>query len=260
MPDPTNPPPMRGPVLAEHGMVASEHPLVSQTGVDVLRRGGNAFDAALAMSALLPVVKPHRNHLGGDAYVLVYPQAEGRVTAMCSGGKAPPAATRERYADGIPGHGGAAAAVPGLVDAWAEFHSRWCSMPMPDLLAPAVGYARHGFPVSRELSMSIRFAESLFAKYTTMQTAMHIDGRAPSMGERFRQPGLADIIEAIGTQGGGALYEGYVAAEDRGRRAGGGRVHDDGRPSVAPRRSAGAALERIIAATPYTRRRRTRRG
>ena len=91
MPDMSNIPPMRGPVLGTHGMVASEHPLVSQTGIDVLRRGGNAFDAALAMSALLPVVKPHRNHLGGDAYILAYPKSEGRVTAICSGGKAPAA-------------------------------------------------------------------------------------------------------------------------------------------------------------------------
>ena len=114
-------PDAHGPVLATHGAVASEHPLVSQTGVDVLRRGGNAFDAALAMSALLPVVKPHRNHLGGDAYILAYPRSEGRVTAICSGGKAPAGATLERYSGGIPPHGGAAAAVPGLVDAWQEF-------------------------------------------------------------------------------------------------------------------------------------------
>ena len=66
---------VRGPALAAHGMVASEHPLVSQAGVDILRGGGNAFDASLAMSALLPVVKPHRNHLGGDAYILAYSAA-----------------------------------------------------------------------------------------------------------------------------------------------------------------------------------------
>jgi gamma-glutamyltranspeptidase/glutathione hydrolase len=92
----------RGPVLGMHGMVASEHPLVSQTGVDVLRRGGNAFDAALAMSALLPVVKPGRSHLGGDAYILAYPKREDRVTAVCSGGKAPVAATLDEYANGMP--------------------------------------------------------------------------------------------------------------------------------------------------------------
>ena len=75
-------PTLPGPVLATHGMVASEHPLVSQTGVDVLRRGGNAFDVAIAMSALLPVVKPSRSHLGGDAYILVWPKKEGRVSAI----------------------------------------------------------------------------------------------------------------------------------------------------------------------------------
>src|SRR5207253_9341521 len=113
VPDADSVPPVRGPVLATQGMVASEHPLASQTGVDVLRRGGNAFDAALAMSAVLPVVKPHRNHLGGAAFILAYPAHEARVTAICSGGKAPAAATPERYDKGIPRHGGAAAAIPG---------------------------------------------------------------------------------------------------------------------------------------------------
>jgi len=204
-------PPARGPVLASHGMVASEHPLVSQAGLDILRRGGNAFDAALAMSALLPVVKPHRNHLGGDAYILAYPASEGRVTAICSGGKAPAAATPARYAGGIPGHGGAAVAVPGLVDAWSEFHARWCSMPLGDLLAPAIGYARDGFPVSRELAQSVRFAEALFAKYPTMRSSMYVDGRAPRFGEVFRQPALAGVLEGIARDGRAAFYEGPVA-------------------------------------------------
>jgi gamma-glutamyltranspeptidase / glutathione hydrolase len=202
---------MRGPVLATHGVVASEHPLVSQTGIDVLRRGGNAFDAALAMSALLPVVKPHRNHLGGDAYVLVYPKAERHVTAICSGGKAPAAATPERYAGGIPQHGGAAAAVPGLVDAWQVFHERWCSMPMQELLAPAIGNARDGFPVSRELAQSMQYAQGLFSKYGTMASELYSDGASPKFGSIMRQRGLADVIEGIARGGRAAFYEGALA-------------------------------------------------
>jgi gamma-glutamyltranspeptidase/glutathione hydrolase len=211
MPSTTDIPPMRGPVLATHGMAASEHPLVTQTGVDVLRRGGNAFDAALAMSALLPVVKPHRNHLGGDAYVLAYPKAEGRVTAICSGGMAPAAATPERYAAGIPKHGGAAAAIPGLVDAWQAFHDRWCTMPMPDLLAPAIAYARDGFPVSRELALSMQAAQGFFSKHGTMARELYPDGAPPAFGSIFRQRGLAGVIEAIAHDGRAAFYEGALA-------------------------------------------------
>lgn len=211
MPDTTPVPPTRGPVLATQGAVASEHPLVSQTGIDVLRRGGNAFDAALAMSALLPVVKPHRNHLGGDAYVLVYPAAEGRVTAICSGGKAPAAAMLERYAGVIPQHGGEAAAIPGLVDAWQAFHDRWCTLPMPSLLAPAIGYARDGFPVSGELARSVQFAQGLFAKYTTMATELYPDGAPPKFGSIMRQPGLADVLDGIAQDGRSAFYEGAIA-------------------------------------------------
>ncbi len=229
MPDAIDVPPLRGPVLATHGMVASEHPLVSQTGVDVLRRGGNAFDAALAMSALLPVVKPHRNHLGGDAYILAYPKHEGRVTAICSGGKAPAAATPERYAGGIPAHGGAAAAIPGLVDAWQEFHTRWCTMPRAELLAPAVGYARHGFAVTRELALSLATATGLFAKYPTMASALYVDGAPPAFGSVLRQPALADVLDGIANSGRAAFYEGAMGKRiaDGAQAAGGCMTADD---------------------------------
>lgn len=229
MPDTINTAPLRGPVLATHGMVASEHPLVSRTGVDVLRRGGNAFDAALAMSALLPVVKPHRNHLGGDAYILVYPKSEGRVTAICSGGKAPAAATPERYPDGIPGHGGGAVAIPGLVDAWQEFHARWCSMSLADLLAPAIGYARDGFGVSRELALNLSAATRLFGKYRAMADALYVDGAPPAFGSVLRQPHLADTLDGIAAGGRAAFYEGAMGRRiaDGVRAAGGHMTADD---------------------------------
>jgi gamma-glutamyltranspeptidase/glutathione hydrolase len=192
-------------------MVASEHPLVSQTGVDVLRRGGNSFDAALAMSAVLPVVKPHRNHLGGDAFILAFPASERRVTAICSGGKAPVGATLERYASGIPRHGGAAAAIPGLVDAWQALHDRWCSRPLPELLAPAIGYARDGFAVSRELALTLQYADSLFAKYPSLARALYVDNQPPPFASMLRQPALAATLEAIAANGRAAFYEGDTA-------------------------------------------------
>lgn len=202
---------LRGPVLGTHGMVASAHPLVSQTGVDVLRRGGNAFDAALAMSALLPVVKPALSHLGGDAYVLVYPKRAAKVTAICSGGKAPAQASRARYRDGIPQHGGAAAAIPGLIDAWEVFHQRWCTRRREELLRPAVAAARDGFPVSRELALTLSLTPKFFAKYGSMARALYIDGRPPRFGEILRQPALADTLEAVATGGRKAFYEGPIA-------------------------------------------------
>ena len=201
----------RGPVLGTHGMVASAHPLVSQAGVQVLRSGGNAFDAAFAMSALLPVVKPSLNHLGGDAYVLVHSKAEGKVTAICSGGKAPSAATLDAYADGIPQHGGAAAAIPGLVDAWEVFHARWCTKPREDLMRPAIAAARDGFPVSRELALTLGATTRFFAKYEAMARAFYIDGRPPRFGETLRQPALAGTLEKISGDGRKALYEGEIA-------------------------------------------------
>jgi gamma-glutamyltranspeptidase/glutathione hydrolase len=218
----------RGPVLATHGAVASEHPLVSQTGVDVLRRGGNAFDAALAMSAVLPVVKPPRSHLGGDAYVLVYPKSEGRVTAICSGGKAPASATLDLYAGAMPRHGGLAAAIPGLVDAWQVIADRWCTMPMRDLLQPAVGYARDGFALSRELSIVLRASEGLFRKYTGLADALYPDGSPPRFGSLLRQPKLASALDAIAGGGRRAFYEGPIAERiAAGVQAAGGAMTSD---------------------------------
>lgn len=205
-------PALRAPALGTHGMVCSEHPLVSQTGVDVLRRGGNAFDAALAMSAVLPVVRPAANHLGGDAYVLVYPRRQGRVTAICSGGKAPAAATLEQYSDEIPRHGGKAVAIPGLVDAWQVISDRWCSMALADLVQPGIAYARDGFPVSRELSLLLGAARGLATKYTGLSDALYPDGDAPRFGSILRQPKLAGNIQAIAEGGRAAFYEGPIAA------------------------------------------------
>ncbi len=210
MPEPPSRP-IRGPVVAMHGMACSEHPLVTQTGVDVLRRGGNAFDAAIAMSGVLPVVRPAANHLGGDAYVLVYPKNEGRVTAVCSGGKAPAAATLDAYGDRIPQHGGLAVAVPGLVDAWQVVSDRWCSMPLRDLLQPGVTYARDGVAVSRELSTLLGAARGLATKYTGLADALYPDGTTPRMGSVLRQPKLAATIEAIAEGGRAAFYESDVA-------------------------------------------------
>jgi len=229
MVDAAAPLPLRGPVLATHGMVASEHPLVSQTGVGVLRRAGNAFDAALAMSALLPVVKPARSHLGGDAYILVWPKGEGRVTAICSGGKAPSGATLERYAGGIPRHGGAAVAVPGLVDAWEAFHGRWCTRPMAELLRPSVEYARDGFPVSRELALTLAASRGLATKYGGLADALYVDGAPPAFGQALRQPALAGVIEAIGAGGRAAFYEGEIGERIAAgvRAAGGWMTADD---------------------------------
>jgi gamma-glutamyltranspeptidase/glutathione hydrolase len=203
----------RDPVLAMHGMVASEHPLVSQTGVEVLRRGGNAFDAAIAMSAVLPVVKPGRSHLGGDAYILAYPKREGRVTAICSGGKAPLAATLDAYASGMPAHGGEATAIPGLIDAWQVFHDRWCTMPLRDLLTPAIGYARDGFAVSRELDLLLHGARGLFTKYTALAQVLYVDGLPPRVGQVLRQPALAETLDAVADGGRAAFYEGRTAEQ-----------------------------------------------
>lgn len=218
----------RGPAIAMHGMAASEHPLVTQTGIDVMRRGGNAFDAALAMSAVLPVVKPGRSHLGGDAYILCYSMREARITAICSGGKAPAAATLDAYVGGIPRHGGAAVAIPGLIDAWQVMSDRFCSMPLADVLAPAISYARDGFPVSRELDLLLHGSARLFAKYTTLSDYLCPEGAPPTTGSVLRQPALAGVLDRVAASGRAGFYEGEMAERiAAGVRAAGGHMTGD---------------------------------
>src|SRR3990172_8801908 len=141
--------------LSYQGMVISPHPLATLAGARALQDGGNAIDAAVATNAVLAVTLPHMCGLGGDAFFLIYSQREGRVLALNASGRAPAAATRDavraRGHATMPAQGPLTVTVPGAVSGWAEALRRCGSMGLKDLLAPAIGYARHGFPMTPEL-------------------------------------------------------------------------------------------------------------
>ena len=154
--------PARGPVFGTRGAVASGQAIATTIGIDVLRAGGNAIDAAIAVSAAMVALQPYSSHLGGDAFVQVR-TAGGERVALNAGGRAPIAATPDRYGGGFPLRGASVAALPGLVDAWCELHGRFASRPLAELLAPAAAIAREGFAVSNALSLSIRGAQEALA-------------------------------------------------------------------------------------------------
>jgi gamma-glutamyltranspeptidase/glutathione hydrolase len=200
-------------VRGTHGAVSSDHPLATQVGLDVLKEGGNAVDAAVAMAAVLAVVRPHMNGVGGDAFVLYYDGASGQVTALNGSGRAgalaTPAFFAERGLDEVPSTGALSVSVPGTVAAWVDVHERYGSLPFARLLAPAIGYARDGFPVSWRLADDIR---SQGGSLNQAGNAQYMPGgEAPPVGSLFANPALAATLERIARSGKDGFYRGPVA-------------------------------------------------
>ena len=138
--------PRRGAVYGSRFATATDHPLASLAAMDVMQRGGNAADAAIAAAFVNVVTKPHRTHLGGDAFCLVWRRGANTVDCLNAGGLAPLNATLDRFPNGIPYTGPTASAVPGFVDAILALHVTYGTRPLYELLAPAIRYAEEGFP------------------------------------------------------------------------------------------------------------------
>ena len=213
---------VRGPVFPETnrpevrgigGAVSAGHPLAAAAGHDVLRRGGNAMDAAIAMAGVLAVVRPHMNGIGGDAFALHFDAGSGDVHALNGSGRAGalanPALYAERGLDEIPGAGALSVTVPGAVAAWTDALDRFGSLPLDELLEPAIGYARGGFPVSTRLARDI--ASSAGALNDHARALYLPDGSPPPVGSLLRNPALAATLERIAREGRDGFYRGFVA-------------------------------------------------
>ncbi|WP_166238667.1 gamma-glutamyltransferase [Paenibacillus turpanensis] len=198
------------------GMVATPHYLASSVGFSIIQEGGNAFDAAVAVSAVLAVVYPHMTGLGGDAFFLMYPAQEGKVIGYNGSGGAAGLATRERFAalghQSIPQRGPLSAiTVPGMVDAWWEVWSRYGRLPWARLLQPAIAYAEGGFPVSRNLAYWIAKDERLIrADRSLAKLWVAKGGQLLGEGERAVLPELAASLQQVSAQGRRAFYEGEL--------------------------------------------------
>lgn len=195
-------------------MIASVNPLASAAGLEVLRRGGNAVDAAVAAGAVLTVTEPWSGQLGGDGFLLIRSGQTGQVTAINGSGAAPAAATAAAYEarGGIPETGWWAATVPGLVDAWRVALERFGTQPLPDLLEPAVGYAEAGFPLTARQCRSIREMAAVAAEFPEAAAIFLPGGSPPPPGYRLRQPGLARTLRRIQAVGPDDFYRGEIAA------------------------------------------------
>jgi len=205
----------RSEVFAPHAMAATSQPLATQAAVAVLRDGGSALDAAIAANAVLGVVEPTGAGIGGDLFALVWDPETCRLHGLNASGRSPAALSLDHFRalrlTRIPSFGPLPVSVPGAVDGWFTLHGRFGRLPMERLLAPAVGYAREGFPVSEVIAAQWAEDVLLLAQFPNFLATFAPGGRAPRKGERFRNPDLARTLETIAREGRDAFYRGEIA-------------------------------------------------
>ncbi len=205
----------RSPVLSARGMVATSQPLAVAAGLEILRDGGNAASAAVAVAAALNVTEPTSTGIGGDCFALYYNVQTWQVTALNGSGRAPAALTLERLQkEGLgtlPPMHPYTVTVPGACAGWDDLNTRHGSLPLAEVLAPAIRLAEEGFPVAP-------ITAHFWARGASRQLAsapngheLTIDGRAPRAGEIFRNPGLARTLRTVAEGGKRAFYEGQIA-------------------------------------------------
>jgi gamma-glutamyltranspeptidase/glutathione hydrolase len=222
------------PVLAPN-VVATSQPLAAQAGLDALRRGGNAVDAALATAIALTVVEPTSNGIGSDAFAIVWDGAQ--LYGLNASGRAPRALTPERFAGLalMPVTGWDSITVPGAVSAWAALSTRFGKLPFGDLFEVAIHYARDGFLVSPITAQAWARAPERYAAYPSFAATFAPLGRAPHPGEMFRCPDQARTLELIAATKGEAFYRGALAEQIAAHaRATGGLLTEDDLATHAP--------------------------
>ena len=210
-----NPRSTRSAAVGRHGMIATSQALASAAGLRVLQEGGNAIDAAVAAAAVLAVVEPSMNGIGGDLFALVYDANTKQVYGLDSSGRSPHRATPEEFARRglaeMPGSGPLAVDVPGVVEGWHQLLSRFGTVSMTKALQPAIGYARDGFPVQQIMAAEwAANVEKLSADPAAARTFLP-HGTPPAEGEIFANPNLARTLDRIAREGRDAFYTGAIA-------------------------------------------------
>jgi gamma-glutamyltranspeptidase/glutathione hydrolase len=205
----------RSEVMASNAMAATSQPLATQVALEIMRNGGNAIDAAIAANAMLGLVEPTGNGIGGDLFAIVWDAESGRLYGLNASGRSPGSLSREWFEenghDRIPQRGPLPVSVPGAVDGWFELHRRFGRMPMKDILQPTVHYAREGFPVTEVIAYFWGRNAEVLEEYENFPEVFMPEGRAPKAGEIFRNPQLANTMEKIAEGGRDAFYRGDIA-------------------------------------------------
>ena len=205
----------RSEVIAPQAMAATSHPLATQIALDVLKAGGSAMDAAIAANAALGLMEPTGNGIGGDLFAIVWDPKTKKLHGYNGSGRSPRALTVEEFhrrgLTEIPAHGPLPVSVPGTVDAWFALHARFGKRPMAENLAPTIAYARNGHPVHEVIAHYWERSVPRLSPYPGFVEQFTIDGRAPRKGQMWRNPNLANTLQAIADGGRDAFYKGDIA-------------------------------------------------
>lgn len=205
----------RSEVIVQHGMAATSQPLATQVALDILKKGGNAIDAAIAANAVLGLVEPTGNGMGGDLFAIVWDANKKELTALNASGRSPRSLSldyfKEKNMTKIPSHGPLPVSVPGCVDGWFELHGKYGKLPMTEILQPAIDYAENGFPVTELIAYYLGRSVPFLSKYDGFAEVFAPNGRAPLKGEIFKNPALANTFKKIAKGGRDAFYKGDIA-------------------------------------------------
>jgi gamma-glutamyltranspeptidase/glutathione hydrolase len=203
----------RSEVIAQHGMACTSQPLATQATLDILKADGNAVDAAIAANAVLGLVEPVSNGIGGDLFAIVWDAKTQRLYGLNASGRSPYDLTYEYFKKHgitrISAFGSLSVSVPGCVDGWSELHKKFGKLSFQDLLKPAINYAREGFPVTEVIAWNLNSRN--LQKYSGFKEIYMPNGKAPAKGEVFKNPYLAATLEKIAKGGRDAFYKGEVA-------------------------------------------------
>jgi gamma-glutamyltranspeptidase/glutathione hydrolase len=205
----------RSEVIAKNGMVATSHPLASQIGLQILKDGGNAIDAAIAANAALGLMEPTGNGIGGDLFVILWDAKTKKLYGLNASGPSPQNISIEYFTakklEKIPSYGPLPVSVPGAVDGWIKLHERFGKLPFKELFKPTIDYANNGFPLTETIAYYLELSSKRFKTYPNFKNVWMPNGIYLKKGDVFKNPKLANTLSDIATSKRSSFYEGDMA-------------------------------------------------
>lgn len=205
----------RSEIIAQNGMAATSQPLATQVALDIMKKGGNAIDAAIAANAVLGVVEPTGCGVGGDLFAIIWSAEKQKLYGLNASGRSPRSLKldylKNQGYEFIPSTGPLPVSVPGCVDGWFEMHDMFGRLPMRDILQPAINYARDGFPVTEVIAYYLDRGTQALKDFPNIKETYMPGGKAPAKGEIFKNPRLANTLDKIAKGGRNEFYRGSIA-------------------------------------------------